>query len=248
LTLKVSRFVESYVNKKAYEQTQRIDFNSQVDDHRIIFKQEVIATSALMIAKKKYGLKIINEEGVDVDKNIIKGLEIIRSDCPEAIRPKLKSVMNSILSGDKDEETSKLISKSKKELEGLSPEEIAANIGINGINKYLSNGEPIKSTPWHVKGVYAYNTLLKELNIKNIYEPIYDKQKIKVVYVKYPRPYKFDFETVSFIKWPEEFNAILEVDYKKMIEKYFTNKIDMLLSPIGKQDLAVNKIDLDAFF
>ncbi len=241
ITLKISRVVEKYVNEKSFNEIQKGFFNSIVNDFKISFKQEVIAKSALFIAKKKYGLHIINEEGVDVDKLEIKGLEIVRSDCPEEIRPRLKNIMNDILNGVDDNSLMITIEKYKKELMKLKPEEIASNIGVNNINKYIVNGSTIKGTPWHIKGVHAYNVLLKELHIEDRYEPIFDSQKVKVVYVKYPKPYKYDFEAISFIRWPKEFYKIVNIDYEKQINKYFLNKIEMLLKPMNKEHLLFTK-------
>ena len=48
--------IEPYVNMRTYEETQLMDFNSQVRDFKIEFKQEIIARTALFIKKKMFGI------------------------------------------------------------------------------------------------------------------------------------------------------------------------------------------------
>ena len=50
--------------------------------HRFDIKQEVIGKSGLFVTKKRYGLKIINDNGKKVDKMMVKGLDTVRSSFP----------------------------------------------------------------------------------------------------------------------------------------------------------------------
>ena len=76
---RISNIIIDYVNDKAYNTIQTKDFNSQRKDFKIVFEQEIIASAALFVAKKKYGLKIVDKEGRKKDELFIKGLEIIQS-------------------------------------------------------------------------------------------------------------------------------------------------------------------------
>jgi len=236
---KISKEIEKYVNDRIFNETQKLDYNSVVEDFKIKLKQEIIAKSALFIKKKKYAYHCIDEEGVPVDKISVTGLEIVRSDSAEAIREKLKIIMNMILKNVDEKELVKKINQYKKELKKVSPEEIAANIGINNLSKYIVDGRPIKSTPWHVKGVANYNYLLKELGIENLYEDIHESMKAKVLYIK-DNPY--NIETITFYRWPKEFNEVVDIDYNKMIDKFFIKKIEFLLEPMGKTHLLRDNI------
>ena len=143
---------------------------------------------------------------------------------------------------------SKTISKYKRELYDVPPEAIANNMSVNHINKYLGTGKIKKHTPYHVKGVFNYNMILKELNLENKYDKIHEGNKAKIVYVK-DNPFKVD--VVTFTQWPKEFNEYLTIDYDAMIEKFFLKKIGFLLEPMGKQDYLIdnsNKTLLDSFF
>ena len=245
---KISRVIEDEVNEKIFKEVQIKDYNSQVHDFKIGFKQEIIAKNALFVKKKKYAFWCVDEEGIPTDKMEVTGLEIVRSDSSEAIRERLKHIMEMIIKGFPDDEIIDMIDKYKKELMKVYPEEIAANISVNNINKYVVNGISQKGAPWHIKGVANYRKLLKELKIQDHYEDISEGIKVKVVYLK-KNP--FNFETLSFIRWAKEFDKVIEVDKTLMIEKFFIKKIRSLLEPINKEDLLANKSaekGLNAFF
>jgi DNA polymerase elongation subunit (family B) len=246
--LEFARELEEYVNKRIYEETQLIDYNSPVTDFKIGFKQEIVAKTALFVKKKKYAYWCINKEGLPEDKLSVTGLEIVRGDSAEAIRTRLKHVYELIMKGAADDEIISTITKYKNELKKVSPESIASNIGVNGLRKYIKSDGPIKGTPWHVKGAYNYHLLLKELGLGEKYERITEGSKSKVLYIKTNR---YNVEVLTFLRWPKEFDLHLMVDYDMMIDKFFLNKISFLLEPMGKADLLVagesNRI-LNAFF
>jgi DNA polymerase elongation subunit (family B) len=228
----ISALMEKYIDNRIFNETQLLDYNSQVHDFKIAFKQEIIAKTALFVKKKKYAYWLLNKEGVPKNEIKVTGLEIVRSESAEAIRPRLKSIMEMIMKQESDDDIAKAIRKYKKELNQLTPEELAANIGINGIKKYLGGGSPKKGTPWHVKGVYSYRLLLKELGIEDKYEDIHEGLKAKVIYVK-KNPY--NIETITFNEWPNEFDDIIQFDSEIMIDKFFVKKVRLLLNPIGKE-------------
>jgi len=244
---KVSSIISDYVNDRSYKEVQRKHYNCLEDDFRIKFKQEIIARRALFVMKKKYSLWCIDEEGISTDKIKTTGLEIVRSETPEAIKPILTEIMEMILKGVSDDELSAKISNYKKDLYSVRPEEIAVNIGVSHIEKFMNNGSPVKGTPWHVKGAMNYRTLIRKMNLQGKYRDIAEGSKVKVVYLK-KNEYKFD--SIAFYRWPEEFDNVLKIDYDKMIEKHFISKIQTILEPINKQILLNhnNKQVLDALF
>lgn len=246
---KIAKVIENYVNKRVYEETQLGDYNSQVTDFKTKFKQEIIAKTALFVKKKKYAYWCVDKEGIPEDKLSVTGLEIVRSDSAEAIRGRLKHVYEMIMKNVDENELLKTIQQYKKELKTVSIEEIANNIGVNNIGKYIGKGVIEPSTPYHVKGVFYYRRILKQLGLVNQYEDIYEGAKAKVVYVK-PNPFQAD--VITFNRWPSEFNQFMTVDYDTMIDKFFLKKIGFLLYPMGKENLLMvngaTQKTLDAFF
>jgi len=231
---KLSQCIEKIVNEKCFVNIQKAAYNSPVDDFTILFKQEIVAKSAIFIMKKKYAYWAVNEEGAPCDKISITGLEMVRSDTAEAVRIVLKEVVDMILRDATDKEIIKRVDECRDSLKKVFPEEIAANIGINKLDKYLTKEGWRKGAPWHVKGVWNYRMLLKELGIENEYEDIPNGTKARVVYVK-PNPY--GVETISFLRWPKEFDKVVQIDYETMIDKFFLKKIKTLLKPMDKEEL-----------
>jgi DNA polymerase elongation subunit (family B) len=244
----LSHAIEQYVDARCYDEVQKLTYNSQVEDFRIAFKQEIIAKAALFVKKKKYAYWCVDEEGAPVDKIKVTGLEIVRSDSSEAVRERLRVVVEMILKKAPEEDIISILSQYKKELKNVMPEEIAANIGVKNIEKYVKEDNTcLKGTPWHVKGVANYRKLLEMFKLEKVYEDIHSGLKARVVYIK-PNPYKM--ETVTFHRWPKEFNEAIEIDYDKMIDKFFVKKIKFLLEPMGKVDLLEGEMKqtISAFF
>jgi len=242
---KIAALLSEHINDRSYRDVQRKHYNCLEEDFRIKFKQEIIAKSALFVMKKKYSLWCVDEEGIPTDKMKTTGLELVRSDSPEAVRPRLKAVMEMILKGAPDTEIATIVEKFKTELYSVMPEEIAVNVGISNISKYSDNGVATKGAPWHVKGALNYRFLLKDLKLEGQYDDIEEGAKAKVVYVK-KNIYKL--ESIAFQRWPVEFETVVKVDYSTMVEKYFTAKVSTLLEPMNKQALLTFQGALDAFF
>ena len=244
----INSVIETHVNNKIYKDVQRKQYNSTETEFRVSFKQEIIAKSILFIKKKKYSSWIVNEEGVDCDKIKTTGLEIVRSDTPEIVRPMLKEIMSMILKGASDKDLAARIESCKKELMDAPPEGISTNVGIHDTKKYMGvDNKCKKGTPMHVKGVANYRNLLHSLKLEGKYEDIAEGTKAKIVYVK---KNSFGFDAIAFTRWPVEFDKILQIDHQKQIEKVFTHKIEGLLEVMNKLGLlhSAAKSNIGLFF
>ena len=244
---RLSKVMTKYVNKQSFDVTQKGHYNSQVEDFRIVFEPEKIALTGLFTTKKRYATWTLLDDGKWKDGLSITGLEVIRSDSPEIVKPKIIKILEMILKKYPDDEIQDTINKFKSELYDASPEEIAENKGINKIDKYLDTPFTwLKKTPHQLKGVANFNFLLDKFNLKDRYDAPQEGIKAKIVYLK---PNKFNKTSLSFYKWPKEFNKLgIGVDYDIMIEKNFTKKVRGLLSAINKLDLLEQKTLADMFF
>lgn len=237
----INTVISDYVNENVFNHVQLNEYNSSVEDFKIEFKQEIIAKSGLFVLKKKYVLHIINKEGIVVDDTLIKGLEIIRSDTPSIVKPMLKELVKLILEHDDDD--SIILDKIeyyKNELRKARPEEIASNIGVKNMEKYIVNNEIQKGTPGQLRAAHYYNTVLNDLNLTEKYGKIEDGGKIKIVYLKNNM---YNINKIAFTTWPVEFNDIFQIDYNTMIDKYFIKKTEIILKPINKEHLLNGNIN-----
>lgn len=241
---RVSSIVEKYVNEKSYEITQKIHYNSPVEHTKITYEIEKIATSALFATKKRYSMLLISD---DLSEDIlVKGMEIIRSDSPEIVKPKIKYLLEMLLKNYPDDDIQEYIKKTKKELKVCSPSEISENKSVNNLDKYIKEEyKAIKGTPHHVKGVANLRFLIRQLNLVDEVEVPGEGVKAKVVYLK---PNKYKIDCLSFLSWHKKFNEAIQIDMNKMIENNFTKKIKSLLEISNKEYLVEEKLDVEDLF
>ena len=160
-----------------------------LDKHRFDIKQEVIAKSGLFVTKKRYGLKIINDNGKKVNKLMVKGLDTVRSSFPVAMREMLSKLLEDILMDVPKEQLDKFILNFKNSMKLMDFDKIAIPTGVKKVTKYkVKDGTIFKSyklgTPVHVKSALFYNDMLTHLKISKRYSPIHNGEKIKWVYLK----------------------------------------------------------------
>jgi hypothetical protein len=126
----------------------------------------------------------------------ITGLEIIRGDSPNVVKPYIKEVLKMILKFEPDSKIKKYINKCKKELENCRPEEIAENKTLNNLKKYIRNESYIKGTPHHLKGLYNMKFLLDKFDLNKKYDLPQEGEKAKIVYLQ-DNP--FNMNSLSFL-------------------------------------------------
>ena len=103
----------------------------------MVMKREVIANKGIWVAKKRYMLNVLDDEGVRLAEPKLKimGIEAVKSSTPQVCRTKIKEAIQIIMN--KDEDTlQNYISEFKKEFDELPPEAIAFPRSCNNIQKY----------------------------------------------------------------------------------------------------------------
>ena len=184
--LNIAGEVQSYLNR-GYDYFAKKFCN--LDKHRFDIKQEVIAKSGLFVTKKRYGLKIVNDNGKKVNKMLVKGLDTVRSSFPDAMRVMLNKLLEDILMNVPKKELDKFIINFKNSMKLMDFNKIAIPISVKGLHKYRKKeGFIFKShylrTPVHVKSALYYNDFLKYKKISRQYSGIHNGDKIKWIYLK----------------------------------------------------------------
>ena len=213
----------------------------------MVMKREVIANKGIWVAKKRYMLNVLDEEGVRLSQPKLKimGIEAVKSSTPQVCRGRIKEAIKIIMS--KDEDTlQKFIADFKKEFFTMSAEQISFPRSCNNMKKYYdSNNIFIKGTPIHVKGALIYNHQIKEFKLKSKYPLIQEGDKIKFLKLVEANPFKFD--VISYITTlPKEFNLQQYIDYETQFEKTFLDPMRFILQSIGWSQ--EKKANLEAFF
>ncbi len=245
--LEVASEVQKYINLSYDYFAQR--FCNINGEHQFEIKQELIAKSGLFITKKRYGMKIINDNGVKVNKTMVKGLDTIRSNFPNAMRGLMKEVLEDILMSVPKDKIDDRILTFKRDMELKNYDEVSMPTGVKRIKKFIEKGKRNsftttgkravitphkKGTPVHVKASINHNDLLRFYKADKKYQFISDGDKIKWIYLK-NNP--IGMETIAFKGYedsPKIIKFIKEyADYDKMYEKSLEKKIKMFYESLN---------------
>jgi DNA polymerase elongation subunit (family B) len=184
---------------KLYEVMVVRMFNSSLN--RIKIAADVVSSSALWTAKKRYAmLKVYDMElKKDIDKLEVKGIDVVRSSYPKKFREFMSSVLMDILRGTNKKDLDKKVLAFKSEIKGFKLSDVAKNTSVKfSAKKDKSTYNPkgrspfnfISKTPAQAKAALAYNDMLKKYELKET-EPILDGSKVKWVYL-YDNPFGLD--------------------------------------------------------
>ena len=213
----------------------------------MVMKREVIANKGIWIAKKRYMLNVLDEEGIRLAKPKLKlmGIEAVKSSTPQVCRGRIREAINIIMSKQQTD-LHKFIADFRKEFFELPAEAIAFPRSCNNLRKYRSSSDIfIKGTPIHVKGALIYNHKIEEMNLHNKYPLIQEGDKIKFIKLKQANPFKFD--VISYISTlPKEFKLEKFIDYEVQFDKTFLDPMRFILDAIGWK--SEPQASLEAFF
>jgi DNA polymerase elongation subunit (family B) len=190
-------------------------------DCRFVFKREMIADVGIFLQKKRYVIHVLDDEGIPTDKYKYTGVEVVRSTMPDAIKPHVKGIIETMLSTQSITETNAVLDKTYKIFKDLPVEDITFVSGLKGYEKYAGQCDgwkTAKGMPIHVKAAYYHNMLLKKFNIEKEYETISSGDKVRYFYLQQPNPYNLPSLAYKYY-YPDEFKKIFHVDYDKMFEK-----------------------------
>ena len=249
--LDVADEMQGFLNK-SYDYFAKNFLN--LDKHRFEIKQELIAKSGLFIVKKRYGMKIINDNGVKVNKLHVKGLDLVRSNFPKAMGKLLKDVLEDILATVPKDKIDDRIINFKESMKLVDFDKIAMPTGVKNLKKYSAgrNGnftQFAKGAPAHVKAAITYNDLLDHFGVGGKYEKISNSEKIKWVYLKQNelglnscgyKGYEDPQQIVDFMK--------KNIDYKKMYAQMLEKKIMMFYDTLKWDEPVNKKTSIERFF
>ena len=226
--------------------TELADY-SNAFKNAMVMKREVIANKGIWIAKKRYMLNVLDEEGVRLSNPKLKlmGIEAVKSSTPQVCRGKIKEAITVIM-GKEQTDLHKHIADFRKEFMRLPAEAVSFPRSCNNLKKYRDASNIfIKGTPIHVKGALIYNHKIEELGLQSKYPLIQEGDKIKFIKLIPANPFKFD--VISYVTTlPEEFKLQEYVDYNIMFDKTFLDPMRFILDAIGwKPEPTAN---LEAFF
>jgi DNA polymerase elongation subunit (family B) len=234
-------------------------FNVQPDfNGRMKAGREVVAERGLFQAKKKYVLKVVDNEGVTPAggyKLKSQGSEIKKSDTPKIIQGFLKDLMGRILSGDGYPEVEAFVNVQRKALLGKDGDIFSMGVAkqANNLDEYYAAwvraGRPIAgkvmlpsemnrdgyagtAVPGQVRAAIHYNEIVKEK--EQGAKLVRGGDKVRVFYLK-PNHHRWKSIGIpaELERFPDWFDDEFAVDKRLTEEKMFDNKLKGIFSAIG---------------
>lgn len=201
---------------------------------RLQMKRETLADRGIWVAKKRYVVNAIDIEGVRYQTPQVKatGLDVVKSSTPNFVKEYLKEALR-ILLQENEKSLQNFVSNFKTIFVKSHVNDIAFPKSVNGLDKYSS---PItiygKGCPINVRAALLYNYYVKKYKLKNKYELIEEKEKIKYVYLKLPNLIGED--VIGYIdELPTEFNLHQYIDFETQFDKIFKKPIEDIAACIG---------------
>jgi DNA polymerase elongation subunit (family B) len=224
--------VEEYLNKKIIEWGEDV-LNSK--DCRFEFKREKICDAAIFLAKKRYVLHVLDDEGISCNFFKYTGVEVVRTTMPKPIKPLVKKIIETMLLTQSIQKTNAVIEEAYEKFKGLPVEDIALVSGIKGLEGKAALSDGFKTTkgmPAHFKAAYFHNLLLKKFGIEQKYEKISSGDKVRFFYVKKPNRYGIDGVGFKYY-YPKEFAEVFEPDHELMFQKIVYSVVERFYEAVN---------------
>jgi DNA polymerase elongation subunit (family B) len=185
----------------------------------IEFKRETFCTESMFLAKKRYVMRVRDDEGKPVDKWKCTGVDIKKNELPDKIKDSLKHIIFNSLTERWDgtrymNELEAIWEKFKK----LTPDEVAYIKGYNTEKETVGFLKAEKGALASAKAALFHNQLIEELGLTNKYDPIMPGNVLRFSYVKKGNPYGINVIGWGD-DWPAEFDDLFQIDYSKMFMK-----------------------------
>ena len=238
-----SEKIEPFINKSYEELAEYMGAYEQ----KMLMEREVISDSSVFIAKKRYIMNVLDNEGFRYKEPKIKmmGVEAVRSSTPEFCRNKIKEMINIILNKT-EKEAQMFVKQTKEEFFNSDFVDIAFPRTANETKKFVDESSMFKKgTPIHIRGSIFYNHFIKELGLTDKYELIENGTKIKFCYLKRGNPLHSNVISTPAVL-PKELKLDDYIDYQLQFEKAFIQPIENIMNLVGwKKE---KQADLTAFF
>jgi len=213
--------------------------NVDLKYNRLILKNELVISRGLFLAKKRYIIRVVNNEGKDVDKVNYMGVEIKRSDYPSKSKELLVKLSDLILKSEKVslKQLLKYINEQEPEFMKLVIE------GDKRIARPVSWGKELKDyklIPQGVKAMQAWNNVMYSIHKKGVKGYMYwisgiDREKAPEDVLKRYEQYAGSGNKVEVIAIPDEEAKLPDYfipNMKATMSFVFKDRYELMLQPL----------------
>ena len=225
--------------------------NVDLEFNRLKLKNELVISRGLFLAKKRYAIRVINNEGKDVDKINYMGVEIKRSDYPSKSKKFLADLLDLLLKSDKVS-LSKLMQFVNREEQDFVKAILEGDKSIARPVTYGKKLKDYKLVPQGVKAMENWNILMYDIHKTGTKSYMYWVQGINIedapkdVREKYHKFMK-DGNKLEVIAIPDEEPRLPNFfipNKQAALEFTFKNRYELMLKPL---ELKVKKQEVLTF-
>ncbi|MCK9576018.1 MAG: DNA polymerase domain-containing protein [Candidatus Pacearchaeota archaeon] len=220
------------------------------------FELETISASAILLAKKKYVLDLVWQDGISFEaqaKIKAKGVEIVQSSTPPFARTKLKEMLKYFFK-EKKQLNLKAFVNELKSLKTQFQNEDVSNIAFGssigdyekGIANDTSKFEILPHCPIHVRGAGYHNYLINQNpKYKKKYSLIKSGDKVKFYYAKDDSGKDIVF---AYLPGNLPYEIAPSVDYELQFAKTIIDPLNRFISALGFPELSSNLVTSKQLF
>lgn len=229
--------IKPYLHKQFDKYAERWGTENYQD-----FELETISRSGIWLAKKKYILDKVWEDGIHIDpltEIVYKGIELAQSSTPAFARKKLSMLMEHILDKKRDlnkKEFTLMLREIKEEFRIAEPETVSLGRSVNNYEKWIINDatafEVAKGVPIHARAAGYHNYLLNaNPEMKRKYQMLRSGDKVKFYYVKTAT--KHENDVFAYMPGAYPYELAPPIDYDRMFEKTILDPINRVMVALG---------------
>jgi DNA polymerase elongation subunit (family B) len=206
-------------------------------DDIIAAGREVVASRGIFVQKKRYILRVVDDEGKAVDKLKVMGLDTKKTTLPVAISKVLNEFVGRLLKGESWDDIARDIVDFKTYIR-TTDDIVAIGIpkGIKGIEEYTAKMQVYgdgQRLPGHVAAAIHYNECLKQYNDHDSM-PITSGMKIRVFYLARPiGRYKSIALPTDADFVPKWFLDNYPINREMHVERLVDNPLKNIITAIG---------------
>lgn len=240
----IDKYIKTYIHPFLEQEFDELTKYLNAYTNKISMKREVIADKLLLRGKKNYILQMYDKEGIRYQEPKLKmmGVETAKSSTPKIVRGSLEKAIRIILNNS-EKDLQKYVLDFNSKFQEVNISEISFPRGVSNIDKWSdSEGNPIKGTPIHIKGVLSFNTLLKQKNLEGKIPRIHNGDKIKFAYLVKQNP--LHSNVIAFIdELPKEFGLHQFIDRQLQFEKTFLEPLKSFTQIVGWSPEKINSLE-----
>lgn len=220
------------------------------DKHSFDLKPEYIVKSAYWSGKRRYAQHLVDREGQSIDKFVMMGLDLMKSNFAKLFKDFGEKLIKDILLGISKDKCDKEVLDFKKSLKEINWKKLIKPTGVKNLNNYIKakplSGEIFsklhKKCPINTKGAIISNDFMRFKKIDKKYPLFQAGDKMYLAYLK-PNPYHIEVIGSNGFNDPPELSQLIEkyIDRDKIFDSTIKNKLENLYMDIGWGGIVFNQ-------